>query len=98
MTCIFCKRNRGGLNGVCHDCQKKRRALRTHKIFLTAEETERAKPISERRLQPPPTVFSPPDTYKPRMGSGTKKLVDYVNKSGTVHYGRYVAKEKGYLK
>lgn len=98
MTCRFCKRNRSGPNGVCYDCQKKRRALRTHKIFLTAEEAERAKPISERRPQPRGICLERPDTYKSKRhktGSDTQKLIDFVNKSGTIHYGRYVAQQRG---
>ena len=98
MKCKLCNRNRGGPKGVCSECRKKLQSLRTHRVFRTDEEAERAKPISERRLQPRGICFERPDTYKSKrhkMGSDTQKLVDFVNKSGTIHYGRYVAQQRG---
>ena len=83
---------------MCSECRKKLQSLRTHRVFRTDEEAERAKPISERRPQPRGTCLERPDTYKSsrhKMGSDTKKLIDFVNKSGTIHYGRYVAQQRG---
>lgn len=94
MKCKFCNSNRGGLEGICDACRDKLQSLRTHRVFRTDEDAERAKPISERRPQPCVICLAPTDTYKKanhKMGSETKKLVDFVNKSGTIHYGRYVA-------
>ena len=94
VKCKYCNRNRGGRDGICDGCRKKMQPLREHRIFRTDEEAERAKPISERRPQPRGTCLERPDTYKKanhKIGSDTKKLIDFVNKSGTIHYGRYVA-------
>ena len=98
MICKICKKRKGGREGICDACKKKRQPLRTHRVFRTDEEAERAKPISERRPQPRGICFERPDTYKSKrhkIGSDTKKLIDFVNKSGTVHYGRYVAQQRG---
>lgn len=98
MKCKFCNRNRGGPKGICDACRDKLQSLRTHRVFRTDEEAERAKPISERRPQPCGIWLERPDTYKSsrhKMGSDTKKLIDFVNKSGTIHYGRYVAQQRG---
>ena len=98
MTCKNCKRDRGCKpDGLCSSCRDKLQALRTHRVFRTDEEAERAKPISERRPQPRGICFERPDTYKSKrhkIGSDTKKLIDYVNKIGTIHYGRVVARER----
>lgn len=91
MTCKFCKKRNGGIKGICDDCRKKQLSLRTHRVFRTDEEAERAKLASERKPQSRLISFEPPDTYKHKLGSETKKLIDFVNKSGTIHYGRYVA-------
>lgn len=83
---------------MCDACRDKLQSLRTHRVFRTDEEAERAKPISERRPQPRGICLAPTDTYKKanhKMGSETKKLIDFVNKSGTIHYGRYVAQQRG---
>lgn len=32
--------------------------------------------------------------YTNELGSETQKLIDYVNRSGTIHYGRVVARER----
>ena len=32
--------------------------------------------------------------YTHELGSETQKLIDFVNKSGTIHYGRVVAQER----
>ena len=31
--------------------------------------------------------------YNHELGSETQKLIDFVNQSGTIHYGRYVAQQ-----
>lgn len=79
---------------MCDACRDKLQSLRTHRVFRTDEEAERAKLASERKPQPRRISFERPDTYKNKkhkIGSDTKKLIDFVNKSGTIHYGRYVA-------
>ena len=98
MNCKICGKSRAGMKGICGACRDKRTSIRTHRVFRTHAEQDRAKLILEHRKKCDQTQLPRPDTSKSRVGEGTKKLVDYVNKSGTVHYGRYVAKEKGYLK
>ncbi len=98
MKCKFCNRNRGGPKGMCDACKNKRKSLRTHRVFRTSEEADRAQLIASHRPASQFTSLAPTDTYKKanhKMGSETKKLVDFVNKSGTIHYGRYVAQQRG---
>ena len=94
MKCNFCKSNDGGPGGICWTCRKKQQVFRTHRVFRTDEEAERVKLVSERKPLPRCISLERPDTYKNKkhkIGSDTKRLIDFVNKSGTIHYGRYVA-------
>ena len=93
MTCKICKKRKGGIKGICDACRKKQLSLRTHRLFRTDEQSEQAKLIKEHKRQNKSTRLEPPDTYKHKLGSETKKLIDFVNKSGTIHYGRYVAQQ-----
>ena len=68
------------------NCREKEKIIKDSGIFGGKAKKQRYKTRWERT----DTV----EAYTHEMGSETQKLVDYVNKSGTVHYGRYVAKER----
>jgi hypothetical protein len=68
---------------ICYHCLEKLKVIKGSKLF-GGKATY--KTTWER--------FGTPSTYNNELGSETQKLIDFVNKSGTIHYGRVVAQER----
>ena len=77
--CRYC--GTGNTKYICFNCREKLEVLKHSGVFG-------GKAKKKKRGNTPKL-----DAYTREMGSETQKLVDYVNKSGTIHYGRCVAQE-----
>ena len=81
----YCKSCGTGLiakKNYCFACQEKLNIIRKSGVFGAKERYT--------------TTWERPShlgAYTHKMGSETQRLVDFVNESGTIHYGRYVAKK-----
>lgn len=100
--CSCCGRMRGNPDEkLCSDCLAKRSILRSRgRIFAgQSKPAESPEAIRRRGLERlyrsgyrQMGVYD--HTHGMRIGVGTKKVVDFVNQSGTIHYGRQVAQNE----
>ena len=80
--CKWCGTGTSDSRGICFNCREKYTILKGSGLFGGKAKKKQYKTTWERT-----------DAYPYDMGSGTKSLIDFVNKSGTIHYGRVVARE-----
>ena len=73
----------GANQPVCFNCREKFKILTDSGLFG-----------GKAKRKPKKTKWEQTDAYAHEMGSGTKELVEFVNKIGTIHYGRVVARER----
>lgn len=81
--CRFCGTRTDDTRELCYNCREKFKILKDSGLFGGKAKKQRYKTRWERT----DTV----EDYTHEMGSETQKLIDFVNQSGTIHYGRYVA-------
>lgn len=67
----------------CFNCREKYKMLKGSGIFGAK--------VGYKTTRERPTISN---IYTNELGSETQKLIDFVNKSGTIHYGRVVAQER----
>lgn len=65
----------------CFNCRERNKIIKDSGIWNKKRKTKKAR-------------WEQTDAYPHELGSETQKLVDYVNNSGTIHYGRYVAQQR----
>ena len=79
--CRFC--GTISIHKLCHNCSVKYKILKKSGMFS-----------GKAKKAPYKTRWERTNAYTHELGSGTKELIDFVNKSGTIHYGRYVAQHR----
>lgn len=85
-NCQFCGTRTDDTRKLCFNCREKYKILKGSGLFGgKAKMKKQKKKLYRTRWE---------RTYTNKAGSETQNLIDYVNKSGTIHYGRYVAKER----
>lgn len=84
--CKFCGSRTDDAREMCFNCREKFKILNESGLF-----GGKAK-IKKTKKQPYRTRWE--RTYTNKAGSDTQKLVEFVNKSKTIHYGREVSKER----
>ncbi len=100
--CNCCGRLRGNPDEkLCSECLEKRNVLRSRgRIF--AGQNAPAESIEEIRRRGLERLYRSgyrrmgvyDQRHGMRIGIGTKKVVDFVNQSGSIHYGRQVAQKE----
>lgn len=81
--CKWCGSGTTDKRGMCYNCREKHKIITESGVFGAKEGY---KTTWERS-----TISN---VYTHELGSETQKLIDFVNKSGTIHYGRVVARER----
>lgn len=102
--CIICGRARANPDDrLCYECGLKRDILRSRgKIFAdqrTRQEQEELPPTPPNGLMRLyRSGYRPEGVYDAkhgmRIGVGTKRVVEFINSTGGIHYGRAVAAER----
>lgn len=82
-TCKWCGTGTASQAMLCFNCREKLSIITGSGVF-DAKGTNKTTWEREGNL----------NVYAHELGSETKKLIDFVNKSGTIHYGRVVAQER----
>lgn len=97
--CTCCGRARGNPDEkLCSECMIKRNILRSRGPIFAGQRAPQ-KSLEQIRREGLARLYRSgyrtdgvyDQKHGMRMGVGTKKLVDYANACGTVHYGRHVA-------
>ena len=81
--CKFCGTRTDDRRELCHYCRDKYKILKESGLFGGKAKKRKKKARWEWT-----------DTRFRETGIETQSLVDFVNQSGTIHYGRYVAQQQ----
>ena len=68
---------------VCYSCKEKYRIIHNSGVFADSKPKRQG---HHRKMID--------NVYLHELGSETQRLIDFVNQSGTIHYGRYVAQQQ----
>lgn len=80
--CKYCGCGTIDKQELCFNCREKLKVIKNSGLFGGK---------AKKKKQQYKTRWEWIDRYEHEPGSKTQSLVDFVNESGTIHYGRYVA-------